>query len=128
MIRPEDYSEIPRNRHDVGAGSLLFPTEKPITLGGGSSLLFVRQQGGDESTFIFVLGLREARGPIGVPITFVEGVFLSDDGQGFRATWGLEQLFREIDLGGWRVISTPEVVASWSAKVEARMNRGEAPG
>ena len=126
MIRPEDYSHVPANRHDVAAGAILLPTEKVITLAGNSSLGFVREQGGDSETIVFVLGLREARGPLGVPIEFLEGIFLSEKGRGFHPTWGLEQLLREIDLGGWRVIPVPEVLARWTKKVEDRMNKGDA--
>jgi hypothetical protein len=126
MFRPEDYSHIPTNRHDVAAGAILLPTEKPIALGGGTSLQFVLEQGGDQGTFIFLLGVRHARGPLGVPIEFLEGVFLSEGGRGFRATWGFEQLLREIDAGGWRVIPVRDVLDSWTGRVEERMNRGEA--
>jgi hypothetical protein len=126
MIRAEDYSQLPENRHEVTSGSILLPTETPITLGGGTSLKFVIEQGGDLDTFIFVLGVRRARGPLGVPIEFLEGVFLQEAGRGFRATWGLEQLLREIDLGGWRVVPVRDVLSSWTARVEERMNRGEA--
>lgn len=124
-LDPRDFTQIPENRHDVQAGSLLFATETPITLGGGTSRAFVKDQGGDDSTFVFLLGQRQARGPLGIPVTFVEGVFLLENGRGFHPTWGLEQLLREIDAGGWRVVTTPEVLGNWTGKVEARMNRGD---
>lgn len=126
MVRPQDYHQVPDNRHGVSAGSVLLPTEVSITTGGGSSLDFVEQQGGDTGTFIFLFGVREAPGPTGTPIHFLEGVFLTSDGPGFRPTWGLEQLLREIDLDGWRVIKTDEVLKTWVRRVEERMNKGEA--
>ena len=126
MVRPQDYRQIPENRHEVSAGTILLPTEVSITTGGGSSRDFVEQQGGAVDTFIFIFGLREAHAPDGSPVEFLEGVFLTADGPGFRPTWGLEQLLREIDLDGWRVVKTGEVVKSWTRRVEERMNRGEA--
>ncbi|MBI3724519.1 hypothetical protein HY251_11280 [bacterium] len=128
MIRAEDYEEIPENRHKISAGTLLLATKKPIVPGGGTSLDFVLQQGGDEDTLIFMLGAREAKGPLGLTVEFLEGIFLTKDGQGFHPTWGFDQLLREVDRGGWQVIPTTEVVVSWSRKVEERMNKGEADG
>jgi hypothetical protein len=125
-MRPEDYRQIPENRHGLGAGSILLATETPITVGGGTSKDFVEQQGGDDTTFVFVLGVREAHGPLGHEVEFIEGVFLSEGGPGFHPTWDHEQLLREIDLGGWRVVTTQEMLASWVRRVEERMNRGEA--
>jgi hypothetical protein len=125
VARPQDYSQLPENRHGVSAGTVLLPTEVSITTGGGSSRDFVEQQGGDADTFIFVFGLREARGPLGTMVDFIEGVFLTAEGPGFRPTWGLEQLLREIDLDGWRVVKTDEVLKSWTRRIEERMNKGE---
>ena len=125
MARPQDYVQLPENRHGVSAGAVLIPTDVSITTGGGSSCDFVEQQGGDEDTFIFIFGLREARGPGGATVDFVEGVFLTGEGPGFRPTWGLEQLLREIDLDGWRVVKTDEVLRTWTRRVEERMNKGE---
>ena len=122
--RPQDYREIPENRHSVAAGSLLFPTGTKLTSDGHSSLDFVEQQGGDGTTFIFLFGVREARGPFGVSVEFIEGVFLSESGQGFRPTWGVEQLLTEIDHEGWKVVPTREVLERWTAQVEERMNKG----
>jgi len=124
-VRPRDYCQIPENRHGVQAGSILLPTAKGITLGGASSKDFVDQQGGDDSTFVFLFGVREGRDPSGGEVEFLEGVFLSDGGQGFHPTWGVEQLLREIDVGGWEVVSTKEMLEGWVAKVEERMNKGE---
>ena len=126
MVRAQDYRELPTNRHGVTAGCILIPTEVSITTGGGSSRDFVEQKGGDEDTFIFVFGAREALLPTGTAAQFLEGIFLTSHGPGFRPTWGLEQLLREIDLDGWRVVKTPEVLKSWTRRVEERMNRGEA--
>src|SRR4051794_3798251 len=78
VIRPQDYTELPENRHGIGAGSVLIPTDKAITLMGGTSRAFVLEQGGDDDTFVFLLGQREARGPLGAAITFLEGLFLSE--------------------------------------------------
>jgi len=125
VVRPEDYHEIAENRHGVGAGSLLLPTETPLVSGGGTSRDFVDQQGGDGTTFIFLFGVREALGPLGATVTFIEGVFLSESGPGFHPTWDHEQLLREIDLGGWRVVKTSEMLERWAARVEERMNKGE---
>jgi hypothetical protein len=124
-VRPDDYRQIPENRHGVSAGSILLPTQKEITLGGGSSKEFVEQQGGDDSTFIFIFGIREARDTAGQAVEFLEGVFLSDDGPGFHPTWDTEQLLHEIDLGGWEVVTTEQMLAGWVEKVERRMNMGE---
>ena len=121
-VQHQDYREIPRNKHGVSAGSLLLPTETKIT-GTGTSLDFVKQQGGDTDTLIFLFGLRQARSPLGFSAEFLEGIFLTDEGPGFRPTWGFEQLMREIDLGGWRVIPTPEVLLSWCERIERRMNK-----
>jgi hypothetical protein len=122
-VRPEDFQQIEENRHGILAGSILLPTETPITAGGGTSRDFVEQQGGDETTFIFLFGLREAEGPLGVAIGFIEGVFLSEAGPGFHPTWDHEQLLREVDLGGWRVVKTSDVLESWVGRVEERMNK-----
>jgi hypothetical protein len=124
MIRPQDYHELPANRHAVAAGSILLPTDREIAGAGGSSLDFVTQQGGNASTFIFVLGVRQARGPEETIVEFVEGIFLSDAGSGFRPTWGVDQLLNEIDLGGWKVVPTGEMLERWATTVEERMNRG----
>jgi hypothetical protein len=127
-MRPEDYRQIPENRHSIAAGSILLPTDSAITVTGASSRDFVAQQGGDESTFIFIFGIREARGALGATVEFLEGVFLSESGQGFHPTWDLEQLLREVDLGGWKVVTTGQMLDGWVAKVEARMNLGEDEG
>ncbi len=124
-MRPDDYRQIPTNRHKVSAGSILLPTEKEITLVGSTSKDFVEQQGGDGSTFIFIFGIREARDAARETVEFLEGVFLSDGGPGFHPTWDTEQLLHEIDLGGWEVVTTEQVLAAWVAKVEERMNKGE---
>jgi hypothetical protein len=125
-VRPENYRDLPPNRHGVSAGSILLPTEKPITQGGASSRDFVEQQGGDGSTFIFIFGLREGRGPFAEVVEFVEGIFLSESGPGFHPTWDQEQLLQEIDRGGWTVITRTEMLASWVGDVEERINKGEA--
>src|SRR5581483_7555300 len=117
-MRPGDYSQIDENRHALAAGAILLATETPITLGGATSKDFVEQQGGDDTTFIFLLGVRRARGPLGDAVEFVEGVFLSEAGPGFHPTWDHEQLLREIDLGGWKVVTTDEMLASWVGRVE----------
>jgi hypothetical protein len=128
VVRPQDYRDLPENRHALGAGTVLLPTEEPITGGGATSLEFVLEQGGSRDTFIFLFGLREARAQDGRRVAFVEGVFLNEEGPGFHATWGVEQLVAEVDLGGWKVVPTREVLASptWIARIEERMNNGEA--
>lgn len=124
-MRPADYRQIPENRHGVAAGSILLATDAEITHGGASSRDFVEQQGGDEGTFIFLFGVREARGEGGARVEFIEGVFLSEEGPGFHPTWDHEQLLTEIDLGGWKVVTTKEMLAGWVPRVEERMNKGE---
>jgi len=118
------FEEIPENRHHIQAGCLLFPTEQPIVVGGGTSLDFVREQGGDDDTFIFMFGLRYAANLFGQQVAILEGVFLSESGPGFHATWDLDQLQQETDLGGWKVVPTQTVLEHWVQVVERRMNRG----
>lgn len=119
---PRDFSEIARNPHDVGAGSLLLPTRVPIVKGGATSLDFVREQGGCDDTFVFMLGARGIGTPLG-KVQVLEGVFLNPDGPGFHPTWDFHQLMREVDAGGWTVITTERVLASeWVRRVEQRMN------
>lgn len=120
LVDARDYYDLPANPHGIRAGTILLPTTTPIVPGGGTSHDFVVEQGGDEDTFIFLLGLRRVQ--LGVDV--IEGVFLSESGPGFRPTWGLQQLMRETSLGGWHVITTDEVLRDWAARVEARMNRG----
>ena len=79
-------------------------------------------QGGDEDTFIFMLGVRRFDTMLG-SVDIVEGVFLSESGQGFRATWDHQQLMGETERGGWTVIPVDEVRAEWTDRVERRMNR-----
>ncbi len=126
-MRPQDYSEIPENRYGIAAGTVLIPTDLPITGEGVSSMDFVIEQGGNRDTFIFLLGVREARSASGAKVSFIEGIFLSERGRGFHATWGVEQLVAEVDLGGWRVVTTREVLANapWIRRIEDRMNRGD---
>jgi len=124
-VRPGDYTDLPENRHGVRAAVILLPTEKAITLAGISSKDFVEEQGGDDGTLVFIFGLREARGPSGDRVEFVEGVFLSESGPGFHPTWDLEQLLREIDAGGWKVVRREEVLERWVKVVEERMNKGD---
>ncbi len=123
-VDPRDYLEIPSNRHGIAAGAILLPTQEPIVQGGSSSLDFVREQGGDEDTFIFMFGMREVSGLYGKTIRILEGVFLGEAGPGFYPTWGLEQLMRETDHGGWTVVPTEDVLEEWAERVEERMNRG----
>lgn len=123
MVDPSEFEEIPANRHDIHAGTLLFPTTEPIVGDGGTSLDFVREQGGDEDTFVFMFGVRPMQNLLGMGVDVLEGVFLSESGPGFRPTWDLEQLMRETDLGGWRVVTTDEVLEDWVSRIEARMNR-----
>ncbi len=124
-MRPGDYTDLPENRHGVQAAAILFPTGKPITPTGISSKDFVEEQGGDKGTLIFIFGLRQARGPSDDLVEFVEGVFLSESGPGFHPTWDLEQLLREIDAGGWKVVPREEVLERWVKVVEERMNKGD---
>ena len=119
---PAHYRPIPSNPHGIQAGCLLFPTQTPIVQGGGTSQDFVAQQGGDEDTFIFMLGVRRFDTMLG-SVDIVEGVFLSESGQGFRATWDHQQLMGETERGGWTVIPVDEVRAEWTDRVERRMNR-----
>ena len=123
MVDPSDYVEIPANRHDIHAGALLFPTTKPIVANGGTSQDFVLEQGGDEDTFVFMFGVRPMKTLMGMQVGVLEGVFLGERGPGFLATWDFEQLMREADLGGWRVVTTDEVLEGWVSRIEARMNR-----
>ena len=123
LVDPSDYHQVPENRHGIQAGTILLPTAIPIVAGGGTSGDFVRQQGGNDETFVFLFGVRTVRNILGVEVEILEGVFLDEDGPGFRPTWDYDQLMREADLGGWKVISTDEVVDSWVERVEARMNR-----
>ena len=105
------YHEIPANPHGVAAGALLLPTETPIVAGGGTSLEFVVDQGGCDSTLIFLLGMRVVHLPLPPGGTeILEGIFLNPDGPGFHPTWAFEQLMRETASGGWRVIPTDEVL------------------
>jgi hypothetical protein len=122
-LDPARYHEIPGNPHAISAGCLLFATDTPIVAGGGTSQDFVVQQGGDADTFIFMLGVRRHDTLLGT-VEILEGVFLSQDGPGFRATWDFHQLMREVEHGGWKVVPTDEVLESWVDTVEQRMNKG----
>ena len=121
-IDPRELREIPTNEQGISAGSVLLPTRVPIVQGGGTSLDFVREQGGDEDTFVFMLGVRLHETPMG-PFPVLEGVFLSEEGPGFHPTWDLQQLLGETARGGWTVIPTAQVLAGeWVEKIERRMN------
>lgn len=117
------YREIPRNRHDIRAGTVLLPTQVPIVAGGGTSVDFIHQQGGDADTFILMLGQRRVGDLVGGDLEVLEGIFLNPTGPGFHATWDYEQLLRETDLGGWKVVPTGEVLSDWLERVETLMNR-----
>ena len=123
FVDPSQYEEIPENRHSIQAGCVLIPTQIPIVAGGGTSLEFVRQQGGDDHTFVFMFGVRPVFNLGGQRISILEGVFLAKDGPGFRPTWDFDQLLRETDLGGWQVVPTSNVLESWTQEIEARMSR-----
>jgi hypothetical protein len=122
-VDPADFEEIPSNRHDVHAGSLLIPTRTPVVPDGSSAMDFVIGQGGDADTFVFMFGVRPMFNLAGAPVGILEGVFLSESGPGFHPTWDFEQLLGEIDRGGWRVVTTPVVLEEWIERIEARMNR-----
>lgn len=121
-VDPRAYHDLPANPLGLAAGAVLLPTRVPIVLGGGTSLDFVREQGGDDDTFVFLFGVRVVRDLDGDEVPIVEGVFLSEDGPGFVPTWGVEQLARETAAGGWKVVPRAEVLASWTERVERRMN------
>jgi len=118
MFQGQDFLEVPPNDLGLTSGAILLPTTQALTLGGGTSLDFVIGQGGDKDTFVFLLGLSTELKPFRV----IEGVFLSAEGPGFRATWGTEQLALEVTRGGWTVIPKDLVLADWVERVEARMN------
>ncbi len=122
-VDPSEFEEIPPNRHEVHAGSLLFPTKSSVVPDGSSSMDFVKDQGGDEDTFVFMFGLRPMFNLLGMRVGIIEGVFLRESGPGFHPTWDFDQLLGEIDRGGWRVVPTPEVLEQWTGRIEARMNR-----
>jgi hypothetical protein len=122
-IDPSKYEQIPDNPFGIQAGSILLPTEAEIVGSGGTSFDFVRDQGGDDDTFIFMFGLRPVFNLIGARVDILEGVFLTGGGPAFQPTWGFDQLLRETRLGGWKVVPTDEVLTSgWLDKVEHRMN------
>lgn len=121
-VDPARYREIPENRHQIRAGTLLFPTKVPITAGADSSLKFVVDQGGCSDTFVLLLGQRRVSAPLGGGLEVLEGVFLRPQGPGFRPTWGYHQLLEETDLGGWTVVPTPDVLTQHLERVETRMN------
>jgi hypothetical protein len=122
-VDPSQYEQIPENPFRIQAGSLLFPTREAIVPGGGSSVKFVWEQGGDEDTFVFMFGSRPVLDLTGQRVDILEGVFLSASGPGFEPTWGFEQLLRELRLGGWTVIPTAEVLSShWEREIERRMS------
>jgi hypothetical protein len=122
-VDPSRYREIAGNPHGISAGCVLLPTEVPIVAGGGTSLQFVQEQGGDEDTFVLMFGQRDVRDLLGQDVEVLEGVFLSARGPGFHPTWDYDQLMREADLGGWRVVATDVVVSDWVERVETRMNQ-----
>lgn len=122
QVDPARYREIPENRHQIRAGTVLVPTDAPITGNGGSSLDFMVQQGGCPDTFVLLFGQRRAGTPLGGEVDVLEGVFLKPEGPGFLPTWGYEQLLEETDLGGWTVVPTPTVLSEWLERVEGRMN------
>jgi len=122
-IDPSQYREIPANPHQIGAGAVLLPTKTPIIAGGATSLDFVLEQGGDDDTFIFMLGVRRYLLGGGQAVDILEGIFLSESGAGFKATWDFHQLMREVDHGGWTVVPKEEVLEAWVERVEERMNR-----
>ncbi len=124
QVDPSRYRDIPANPHQILAGSVLVPTERPIVAGGGTSLQFVHTQGGDDDTFVLMLGQRLVGDLMGGELEVLEGVFLSPSGPGFHPTWDFNQLMRETDLGGWTVIPRAKVLAEWLERVESRMNEG----
>jgi len=124
QVDPTRYRDIPENPHQILAGSVLVPTDRPIVAGGGTSLQFVHTQGGDDDTFVLMLGQRQVGDLMGGELEVLEGVFLSPSGPGFHPTWDFNQLMRETDLGGWTVIPRSTVLAEWVERVESRMNEG----
>lgn len=123
QVDPSLYREIPSNEQGISAGCVLLPTDVAIVTGGGTSLDFIRQQGGEDSTFILIFGIRPLQDILGREIEILEGVFLNPSGPGFIATWDYDQLLSETRRGGWTVVETPEVLESWLEPVETRMNR-----
>ena len=72
---------------------------------------------------VTLFGVRPIFNLLGARVEVLEGIFLSPGGPGFHPTWEFEQLMREIDLGGWQVVPTSRVLASWTDEIEARMSR-----
>jgi len=122
QVDPSLYREIPANEHGITAGCVLLPTDTAIVVGGGTSRDFIRQQGGDDSTFILIFGIRPLQDMLGREIEILEGVFLNTGGPGFIATWDYDQLMSETQRGGWTVVSTADVLGEWIERVETRMN------
>jgi hypothetical protein len=116
------YREIPENPHQIRAGAVLLPTAAPIVAGGGTSFEFIHAQGGDDETFVLMLGERMVGDLLGGELEVLEGVFLSPKGPGFHPTWDFHQLMRETDLGGWTVVPVSSVLTEWVDRVETRMN------
>lgn len=122
QVDPSLYREIPSNEHGISAGCVLLPTAASIVVGGGTSEDFIRLQGGDESTFILIFGIRPLQDMLGREIEILEGVFLTASGPGFIATWDYDQLMSETARGGWTVVPRVEVLSEWLERVETRMN------
>ena len=114
QIDPSRYNQIRDNPHQIAAGCVLQPL-------GDGTMEFMHQQGGDEDTFILMLGAQKVHTPQGA-IEILEGVFLSADGPGFHPTWDHDQLMREIDRGSWTIVPTEVVLEEWVERVETRMN------
>ncbi|MEZ6184155.1 MAG: hypothetical protein R3F62_03985 [Planctomycetota bacterium] len=114
-IDPTRYHQIRENPFQVAAGCVLEPL-------GEGTMDFMHRQGGDEATFILMLGAQRMHLGKGRPIEILEGIFLNEDGPGFHATWDHDQLMGEIRRGSWTIVPTETVLAEWTERVEARMN------
>lgn len=117
QIDPARYHEIRENPHAISAGCVLQPL-------GDGTMEFMHQQGGDEDTFILMLGAQKVHTPKGA-IEILEGVFLSEDGPGFHPTWDHNQLMNEVVRGSWTIVPKDEVLEEWVERVEERMNKSK---
>ncbi|MDF1662426.1 MAG: hypothetical protein P1V97_11685, partial [Planctomycetota bacterium] len=80
----QNYRHIPENPHKVGAACLLVATDKAQNIFGHNTIDWVKQQGGDKDTVIFIFGISKKS-----PSPYIEGVFLNSKGRGFHPTWGI---------------------------------------
>lgn len=111
------FTDIPTNSCQLTLGCVLLRPDNPATSGWETAQEFMEALGGDEETFILLLGMQ---GEI------LYGLPLGKEPMqpAFDPSWDVDQLCREIQAGVWKVIPAKhpdyhtEVMRRFKAAIE----------